>query len=1119
MVSKAFSKHIPQFTQENNRAVQEQIHFASIDLAVELLKDGKPVSARKRLEDLRRKLASENASVDLHFRLAANLGSCALQLDDHKTAEQQYGVALSLKPEHRLVLSYAALAAMLTGNTERALEYARRSRPEDERDAQITSTYLRVLHHASRDDDMERLLGKEEWIEHDPKCALALGLIRLSDQQYSQAETYLKTSLQDESENPHVHRLIAEAIVLAIDKMLQTDPPLQLSEETLVRIREAESHLTEAVKIFEKYENPSGLYAALLQRAYVRGLQRQAYAALADCDRLLVTYPNDARALYQKGHTLLVAGKLDEALQCFSRIEDKDERRASKLSIALAYHWSQRPDMVVEVLAGDWRPAERTRRQLTIADLLLNAYHQSGDAERAAAIIDDLERERSEDPDARTVIARYHMRLGQKEEALSQYKKALQDAAPGNQHTRISDEVADYYFEVGEWAAAAELYKDAVDQSENNSQTRKYLTSLYNSGARRNALQLAQRLRGDGGAIPFVSEIEAQILVAAGQPEDALELFTQLARLEPQKISHKLWIVELQRLLKNDEGARESLREITLQDVKNDSAALLQVAQLRQHLDLSGDLPFAYRARRIGFSDADVHRAYVQLFMDHTRRESGDLDVRCVDVDFAVHLKDAKGEKKTWLIVEQEEYDLQQGEIAPTDPRAVEMLGKCIGETVVFNQGRVDEVRYEIADIQHKYVYAFQQTIIKHTEWFGGSDAMIVMDVGDGDFSKFFRMIDLQQERQRKTVELYSERRLPLATLARLKGVNLFKTWGALLHSEDTRLHMTTGDLAEFQRSVAAIKVSGAIAVEMSGLLTLCYLGLLDNLPKVFNRIIVAKPVLDKLEEWLTEVDRQSPHMVVWKEQEQYVRDEITAEDISRTRDFLGKIKSFVLAHAETVPALKALDIPSEQLNQYEAVLGMSATSIFVANELHVPLYMDDVGLSQIAAGPDWQVQGVSTLAVLIKMKSRGLISAREHCQALKTLILANYVVVHVTSPQLWWMCESEGRQATLQMKRILRLSLQGPEWEEGSASQVAAQFTYRMWLEVQDPDQKLQLLDFVIEALFSGREAARVKSLFKSELSRTFLYLQRALITIYARIDAFDQETDDFKQNAEGES
>jgi len=89
-------------------------------------------------------------------------------------------------------------------------------------------------------------------------------------------------------------------------------------------------------------------------------------------------------------------------------------------------------------------------------------------------------------------------------------------------------------------------------------------------------------------------------------------------------------------------------------------------------------------------------------------------------------------------------------------------------------------------------------------------------------------------------------------------------------------------------------------------------------------------------------------------------------------------------------------------------------------------------------------------------------------------------------------------------MKRILTLMLQGPQWEEQSALKVAAEFTYMAWLEVSEQEEKVRLVDFVTEALISGRDAVRVKTLFKDELSTRFIYLRRALPLIHARIDDF---------------
>lgn len=1110
IINKAFDSRSLLLDPEISRQGREKIHFERIDLAIELFNEGKAKSARIKLEVLRASLADQTTSADLRFRLAANIGSCALEMDDFETARGEYEAAISLKPDHHLVLSYAAQAAMLAGDSEAALNFAQRSRPTDERGSQITSTYIRVLHHVNRDGEIENLLRAEEWIELDPNCAFALGLIRLGGQSYDQAEAYFRTALLGDVKNPYAHRLLAQAIILPIDEVIHNNPPSRLSREMQARIEEAENHLTRAVEGFEPYEKPGHLYEALLQRAYVRGLLGQTFLSLADCDRLLATNPKDAESLKQKAHTLLFDGRIDDALQCFAAIEDEDQRRDATLSIALAYHRKQQYSHVVNLLADDWQPSDPSRRQMILTDLLLSAYHYTGNTDGIAAIIDDLERARANDPDALVIIARQFIRASLKSEAQERYTKALAQAAHGNQHDRISLEVAGFYFEAGEWAKAIPLYRDTVDQSGDNLLVRNYLTSLYNSGARRDALNLAQKLRDGGEAIPFVSEIEALVLAAVDKNEEALTLFSQLAQREPQKVSHRLWVIHLQHRLKNYDAARETLAGISFEEVKNDAHTLIQVATLRQQLDLGGDLPFAYRARRISFNDEEVHHAYVQLFMNHTRRESGDLDVECVKVDFAVHLKDAKGEKKIYLIVEQEEYELQHGEIPPSDPRAVKLLGLRTGDRVTFNEGRVDEIEYEIADVQSKYVYAFQQTIIKHTEWFGGSDAMFVMDVADEDFSKFFRMLDEQEQRQQKIAEMYLERRLPLATLAQLKGKNLFETWASLVHSNDARLYVTTGEPSEIQRGTEILVASDAVVLELSALLTLCHLDLLDNLQRTFRRIIIAKVVFDKLNKWIAELKSQTPYMMIGAKQGQYFQQDISEEMIAHRRGFLNKIKSFTEQYAEVLPAVKVLDVPSEQLEQHGKFLGMSAASLFVASEEKVPLYADDVGLNQIAISQEWQVQCVSTPDVLSRMKSRGLLSAIEHCAALKTLILANYHVISVNSQQLWWMCRSEGTKATPSMERILKLMLQGPEWEDESVLRVAAEFTYLIWLEVHQQDEKLRLVDCVVGALVSGRDDAQTRTRFKVALEKRFVYFPRALPLIYARVTYYEQPSDD---------
>jgi len=65
-----------------NPVVQEKILHGKIDQARDLLKDGKPDTARSILERLRGEIATRTFSAELLFRIATNLGVCALHLDE-----------------------------------------------------------------------------------------------------------------------------------------------------------------------------------------------------------------------------------------------------------------------------------------------------------------------------------------------------------------------------------------------------------------------------------------------------------------------------------------------------------------------------------------------------------------------------------------------------------------------------------------------------------------------------------------------------------------------------------------------------------------------------------------------------------------------------------------------------------------------------------------------------------------------------------------------------------------------------------------------------------------------------------------------------------------------------
>lgn len=1106
-IDDSFKHYLEPLKNESSPEFQEKLHLAGVDFAVQLLREGKMETARTRLTELRDKMGDASDSVNLRFRLTANIGICAFHLDDLDSARSEFERALALKPDHQLILSHLALVLSLQGDSERAVEYALRSRPaSDEHRSVVTANYIRVMNRANRPDEIKMLLETEAWVERDPNCAISLGVIKFDEKDYEQSEIYFRTAHEGDPQNAHTLRLLAQTILVPIDQIILNNPPLFLPDEYQRRITEAEGYLIEAIIIFDKYENKTPLSEALLQRAYVRGLLGDDTGSLADCEWLLRISPGNDEALRQKGHTLLFSGKTDEALRCFTQIKDEKSKDEAILSTGLAYSRTQNYRAVINLLAEKLDLSAHSRQQTILTDLLLAAYHYVGDGQQAAELVAKLDAERPNDPEILVVTARQHFRLERREKAFERYQKAILQAEPGNQKLRISLELADAFYESGKWAESAALYSGNIVENADNSLTRRYLTALYNSGARDKAFELAKNLRKDGDAIGFVSEIEAKILFVLGDYENALRLFEQLALLEPGKISHRFSVIETQQKLENFEAMRTVLESISIDEIKDDVDALIQTAYLRQELSIGGDLPFAYQARLVGLGDKENHRAYIQLFLGRTNKESGELDVASIEIDHFVELKNKRGEMTTYHIVDRDDYDLTRGEIPVADLRAAKLLGLKTGNVVVFDEGSPTEIQYEITAVKNKYVHAFQESIKKYNEWFGGSgggfDGLMVMDVADGDFSSLFKVVGSQRERDELITNKFRDGNLPLATMARLSGENLFETWFSVTESGGIKILASSGRFEQFDQEIETIKKSAEIVVDLSGFLTLRFLNLLGKLPVAFSRLMITQSVNGTLKEWQSNFDKTVPFSTVWEDTGRNFHRQLTSEEIENRREFINDIVSFVEQHAEVLPAAKVLTIPSEKLDEYHDAFGASFTSVLLANEHQLPLYLDDFQLGRIGESLGWEINEVSVQAILLKFKNLGLISQIEYWAALKALIVANYVYLSIDSNALWWMCRDEGKQETPAIQKILMTTL-GPWCSEEAAVGVSAEFIRRVCLEVSDKGEKLKLINLTLNAVLLSRDREEMRDKLQNVLATVLKYSPELKNLVYQQMEA----------------
>jgi hypothetical protein len=136
-----------------------------------LLSRGNQRRSKNRLEAIRREIAGKKPSQAILFRIATNLGSCAIQLNDKETSIREIQFAYGLEPENpKRCQRFTYIPALRP--TEEALRLSGKVRAIVPRDSVATANYIQALFALGRESELSELLKSEEWIQMRSKLLL-----------------------------------------------------------------------------------------------------------------------------------------------------------------------------------------------------------------------------------------------------------------------------------------------------------------------------------------------------------------------------------------------------------------------------------------------------------------------------------------------------------------------------------------------------------------------------------------------------------------------------------------------------------------------------------------------------------------------------------------------------------------------------------------------------------------------------------------------------------------------------------------------------------------------------------------------------------------------------------
>ena len=656
--------------------------------------------------------------------------------------------------------------------------------------------------------------------------------------------------------------------------------------------------------------------------------------------------------------------------------------------------------------------------------------------------------------------------LGDSDHAEAMLLRALNHAGETDRR-EITIQLGMLYQRLQRFEEAANRLREALDGHASHPAAIALLVCLVNKGHLREALNWARRIRETHRQPPKLSiDVEAQILEHAGDIPAAVACREEICSRTDATAIDQLKLSLAQYRHSERDAARRIVEGITPSQLSDDPQAILQLAQLKLLLGMNGYLDDAYLARRSGLDHPNIHLAYFGLF--HSREKQGWSEPDIVVPGSAVLLNGTSGQQ-WWQLLETGENPRSPYEIAPNSDLARRLLGRRTGNTIVIRDD-LEELSYDIAAIQSKYVRAYQETLEEFSTRFPGNMGLSRVEIEDDDISKVLHTVDRRYQLAREVERMYRQRQFPLASFASLLGRSILEAWHACTAGEFGGIHCGIGTDEEANQASALLRDSSGLVLDLPALLTAHTLGLAEHLRARFRRVAVPQHVIDELHETYASTLIGPVAGSMGKSSDgRYSLTEISECDWRHWQKKVATILEFAesFGRISSYGALNADN--SDQLVDVLTWAGVGA--VYAGDEQpadQLVLVSDDLGLASLARSLGYPA--VNSQAVLQELRRSQVITDREYSSYIEDIVLLNYNFVRLDHEDIIRRLE-ESQYTTTDGTRAMIRTLEGPECSEESAVSVAASLMRELVGKAPFRQSEL-ILSAVLATLIKGRNS-----------------------------------------------
>lgn len=1023
---------------------------AKLDVSRSLLQAHDYRPALQVLEELRER-EWPTATASVRFRIATNLGAAYVGLGEYAKAGDWYLQAFEFDPAGDKALANRALGLLLLDRGPEALLAAQEARQKHPNSPFTWKAYLNVLTRVSPQEPLPEVPGE---LAEDPDILHLRADSLAQRSQWSEAEDVLRHLIALPRFDVMAKARLAEVILVqTTGGRFYGGVPYTVAQMT--RLTEALSLLDETWRGLKPDDRLASIYL-VLNACAVRAVLGQLREAETAVDVALAVAPEAPALLAWKIRLVALRGDGATAVRLLEKLSPRSvegypiiaanayraanqvARAAEFLEEFLRSPPPDPPGAEAIDLAGDAR--------CMFADLVVQA-----DPEHAQARFDALP---TVDPTARAratvIFARALREAGQEEAAqrhLEQARQPLSESASDRDRLILADALADFE----QYEAAAAIYEKDVATGSDTPSLREYIRCLLELDQRRRLTDLMATLPEALARKAHYEWVAAAIYLLSGQRAAARAALERCLALEPGNLMTRLVWAEVCVRQGDAKPAQAWLDTLDIQNKDLTLEQLLRIGPLRHALN-QPELATAvfYEALRRFPHEPRAHLAFHSSMLFKGRPEWTPESQTVVAVNRVVRLRDHDDRESLYILEDRPESQLLSGELAAASELGTRLLGRKVGEMVPGHTSELAVHAMMVVEIQHKYVYALQDSMAKFNNRFPEETGMVGVKLPlDGspeeNLEPMLRVVKDRAARVRQIEALYANG-MPIAAIGALMGRSSSEAWRGMIGRAGDPVRVCLGNAEERTKAIDLLKQSQQrFLLEPIALLELDALQALDML-RSLGRLCVVESTLDELREQIAELDRHPDGYRTMTEQDgQLILVEVTAQATAVEHKRLQALLEWAQAHCEIVPAVPQIDLRPDLAAGLDRGVGHAVyDTLLAAQGGRYVLISDDLHLRHLALR-EFGIEGIWLQPLLMYAVAAERFSANDYHRAVIQLAVWNHHFTSINADQLLFAAKLREWAVTPEFEALAR-TLQLSRSEFDSNVGVCFRFLRELW-------------------------------------------------------------------------